>query len=498
MPELPPAAQPSHPPDTRLVVAGERVQPSAADCFRVTDPWTGGLLAEVPDCGAPDVDRAVAAARLAFESASWAGLSTGQRADLLSAFAARVAARAPELAMLDSRQMGMPLALAEASIQGAAAALSAQADQARAGLDVRLSSAGTALAVAAARPLGVVAAITAWNFPVPIALGRIGAVLLAGNSLVLKPSEIAPLGCLRLGDLAAEAGIPSGVLNIVPGRGTTAGAALASHGDVDALAFTGSTATGRLLMQAAGASNLKRLHLECGGKSPQILFDDLGDAKGLAGAVVAGFTHNSGQLCTAGSRILIHETLFDRLLPLIAERVAALSTGNPMAPEQLLGPLASRAHTATVERLVGQALPGDRCVAEGQTSGRSACEFAPRLFVGEDPASPLVQQELFGPVAIATRFRDPDDAIRLANATPYGLSATLWSRDMAALMPLAHRLKAGFVIASDSVSPADPGVSALPGEPAGQSGFGVEGGLQGVAAFTRLQGVLFQSKGTLQ
>lgn len=475
--------------DARPVIDGGRVDPIADSVFDLVNPATGARLCSVPACTDADVDRAVASAQRAWQDGRWAALAPSARAVILHRFADAIAADAQTLGLLDTLQMGMPAQQAIGGIAEAADMVHAAAEMVEAQTDQVMPSAPTALYLQMRRPQGVVAAITPWNYPVHVALAKVAPALATGNCVILKPSEIAPLACLRLAELAAEAGVPPGVFNALPGTGPGAGRALALHHGVDCLAFVGSTATGLQLMQYAGQSNMKRLLLECGGKSPQIVFDDLGDAAGVADAIVAGFTHNSGQICVSGSRIILVGGLYDRLLPLLAERVAALTIGDPLDPETRLGPLASAAQAEKVRRHVHEGTQHAALCASGGDASGAGTAVAPHLFAVADPDIALAQEEIFGPVGAVLRCDDADQAVRLANATRYGLSATIWARDLALAHRVTAQLRAGFVFTYAVAAPSPPGVRYLSGEPFGMSGFGVDGGQLGMQSYTRVQAV---------
>ena len=476
--------------DPRPFIDGARVDARSAASFDAHHPHDGARVATLPDCAEADVDLAVSAARLAFESRVWSGLAPAERAERLCALADRVEAHADELALLDSLEMGMPVALGCADLRDAASGVRTMARLAETIDEHLLPSAPSTLALARRMPHGVVAAITPWNFPVYVALFKVVAALSMGNAVVLKPSELASLGCLRLADLALDAGLPPGVFNVVPGRGETAGRALALHMDVDALTFTGSTATGQRLMGMAGQSNLKSLILECGGKSPQLVFDDLGDLDALAEALVQGFTWNSGQLCVAGTRILVARALLEPLWEQLAQRIEALATGDPLADDTLLGPLASRTQAERVRGWLGLAQ------REGlrRVSGHAAdgfCHVAPTLLRDLPHRHPLMQEEIFGPVAGVVPFDDEAEALRLANDSRYGLQATVWTRDTAQAQRLTQRLHAGTVVVHATPRPQPAQVSGQGAEPVKMSGFGPEGGVSGLLAYTRLRSVVF-------
>jgi acyl-CoA reductase-like NAD-dependent aldehyde dehydrogenase len=476
--------------DGRPFIAGDRVEAKTDARFSVTNAFTTESLATLADCGEADVDRAVAAARQAFEAGVWSRMPAVERGKILRRWADLVWDN-PQLAALQSLQMGMPIAVAWPDIRMAADVLRDTAELADQLNDVAVPSATHALALEIRRPQGVVAVISPWNFPTGVALTMIAPALAAGNSVVLKPSEIAPLECLQLAALAVEAGVPPGVFNVVTGTGARTGKLLGLHPDVDMLSFTGSTATGQLLMQYAGQSNLKALVLECGGKSPQIVFDDLGDIEALADALYAGFSFNSGQVCTSSSRTLIAAPLYDRLMPLLIDRVEASATGRPLDPATKLGPLANQTQAQRVKSAIAGVDETVRLVASGITSGEGPNEVAPHLFEAVDQTSSLVQQEIFGPISVVTPFKDEEEAIRLANGTRYGLSTILFASDVALSHRLMSRLTTGVVLANRVPKPSPPGLRFISVEPTKMSGFGAHGGVRGLATYTRIQAAIF-------
>jgi acyl-CoA reductase-like NAD-dependent aldehyde dehydrogenase len=473
----------------RPFVDGGRVDGETDSRFPVENAFTTDLIATVPDCSEADVNRAVAAARRSFEAGHWSRMPVVERSKVLRRWADLVM-NSKELAVLQSLQMGMPISIALPDMQAASDVLRDCAELADQLNDVLLPGSPSALVMEIRRPHGVVAIISPWNFPTGVALTMVAPALAAGNSVVLKPSEIAPLECLKLAELAAEAGVPPGVFNVIPGTGATTGRLLALHMDVDMLSFTGSTATGRLLMQYAGQSNMKPLVLECGGKSPQIVFDDLGDIEALADVLYEGFTFNSGQVCTSSSRTLIAASVYDRLVPLLAARVAEARTGQPLDPATKLGPLANRNQAARLRAALAEDDPAVRLIAKGDVSGRGPNEFAPHLFETADQASRLVQEEVFGPLSVISRFKDEEEAIRLANGTRYGLSAIVYASDMAVSHRLLSRLQTGVVLANRVARPKPTGVRFVSVEPFKMSGFGAHGGARGLATYTRIQAAI--------
>lgn len=475
-------------PDVRPAIGGRRVDPRTDACFGVVDPFGAGCVARVPRCGAGDVDRAVGEAREAADCGDWSQRAATDRADVLRALAGLVEAHGPELALLDSLQMGLPVALAMDDIGLAARKLREAAAGAERLQGAVLPGSPSSLAMNLRAPQGVVGAITPWNFPLFVALGKIGPALAMGNTVVLKPSELAPLSCLRIADLAAEAGLPPGVLNVVPGLGPEAGHALASHRSVDMVSFTGSTETGRKLMRAAADSNLKALHLELGGKSPQVVLDDCGDLDALAQALADGFMFNGGQLCIAGTRLIVRRDLAAELAARVAEKTASWRFGDPLDPATTLGPLASAQQCGRVQRFI------DRAESSGLRSHRGPAAGpglpAPRVFVDVPPEAEIAQEEVFGPVACVMAFDHDTQAVQLANGTRYGLVATVWGSDAARGLAIARQVKAGAITVNTCTRPAPPRIVESSLEPAGESGFGAEGGVAGLWAFTRARHLL--------
>ncbi|MFA6312790.1 MAG: aldehyde dehydrogenase family protein [Sterolibacterium sp.] len=482
--------------DTRPFIGGRRVEAQTSSCFETFNPHDGSVVAKYPGCGTADVSHAVTAAREAFESGSWSSLAPSQRAAVLSKFADLIDAAHEELALADSLEMGKPIRQSVQDVRVAADSMRGIAGMADKLHDAVLPSAPSALSINQRVPHGVVAAIAPWNFPMNVAVNKIAAPLAVGNSVVLKPSEIASLSCLRLGDLAVEAGIPPGVLNVVPGLGGEAGKPLALHMDVDCLTFTGSTTIGQQILQHAGQSNLKVVLLECGGKSPQIVLDDCGDMDALAESMVQGFVWNSGQLCVSGTRILVARSLKSELLPRLVKAVKARQLGSPLDPNTDLGPVATPALRERISRFEQQA------VSQGAVSHSSeallsdlpgnGCYVKPSLLTDVNDVMEVMRDEVFGPVAGVMWFDSPEEAVRLANNTRYGLAATVWTADI----PLAHRLvrelKAGIVVVNTVAQPTDPLVSGASCEPMKMSGFGVEGGMGGLLSYTRMRNLTFQ------
>jgi acyl-CoA reductase-like NAD-dependent aldehyde dehydrogenase len=482
-------------PDPRPWIGGRRVEARTDGLFESRNPATDAVVAELPRGGEAEIDAAVRAARAAFDRGDWSQLSPRDRSRKVRAFADRVRAHARELALLDSVEMGMPISNALGDMQEVGGHVEAVAEMADKLHDEVIPNDPSALVLNLREPHGVVGAITPWNFPAYVGITKIVPALAVGNSVVLKPSEIASLSCLRLGEIAAEAGIPDGVLNIVPGLGGEAGAALARHMDVDVLTFTGSTVTGRRLLESSGQSNMKRLILECGGKSPHIVFPDVTDLDGLADAVVGGITFNTGQVCVAGSRLVVHRSLAEELVARITERARAVTPGDPLDEATGFGPLASRLQFERVQAYVASAKEeGAAALLDGSPQeASSACFWSPTVFTGVTPGMRIAQEEIFGPVLSVMTFDDEDEAVAIANGTIYGLTATVWTADLGRAMRLARRISAGAVTIGGD--PKSGRVDATTGafEPHRQSGLGVEGGFGGLRSFTRLKSVTFKA-----
>jgi aldehyde dehydrogenase (NAD+) len=462
-----------------LLIGGERVPPASGRYFTTVNPATEQAIGSVAEADAEDVDRAVRSSRAAFEG-PWAQMRAADRGRLLIRFAEVIREAQDELVELESLDSGKPVSSIRR--QDMPAVLDTLTYYAGLGDKINgqvIPVRGDALTYTVREPLGVVAAIVPWNFPLMIGMWKIAPALACGCTVVLKPAEITPLSALRLGELALNAGLPAGVLNVVPGFGKIAGAALVDHPDVDKVTFTGSPAVGREILRGA-AGNLKRVTLELGGKSANIIFPDA-DLDAAVKAASSGIFFNSGQVCSAGSRILVHEAVYDEVVARFASRAAAIRIGDPRQPGTAMGPLVSEIQ---MNRVLGYIEIGIRegasLVTGGVRHGETGYFVQPTVFANVGHDMRISQEEIFGPVAAVIKFTDDEDALRIANGTRYSLAAGVWSGDMARVHRFARRLKAGTVWVN-TFGPTD---ARLPWGGSRDSGFGREHGDVAIENFT--------------
>ncbi|HEY2557828.1 MAG TPA: aldehyde dehydrogenase [Diaminobutyricibacter sp.] len=484
-------------PDGRAVIDGERTDAetvaiaSGPSSFASVNPATGERITDVSLCGSADVDRAVGSARRAFEAGGWSRASATDRRGILLRLADLIDENSAELALLDSLEMGKPVAeSASVDVPGASATFRwyAEAIDKVTG-EVPATPAGST-ALVSREPLGVVAAIVPWNFPLEIAAWKLAPALAVGNSVVLKPAAESSLSALRLGELALQAGLPAGALNVVPGPGSTVGEALGLHPGIDALTFTGSTAVAKRLLTYSGASNMKRLSLEAGGKSSNLIFADADDLPLAATKAAFGAFYNQGEVCSANSRILVQRAVADEFLELFIEAARAYAPGDPLNPASGSGALVSEAAANRVMTAVEQGARDGTVLFGGNrvhVDGRGAF-VEPTIIAGLAPAHPLEATEVFGPLATVTVFDDEDEAIRLANATDYGLAASLWTGNLARAHRVAGRLVAGTV----SVNTVDALGLSTPFGGFRQSGFGRDLSIHALDNYVGLKTTWFQ------
>jgi phenylacetaldehyde dehydrogenase len=468
----------------RMLIGGERVAAASGKTFETLDPATGGAIVDVPDGDAADIDAAVAAARAAFPK--YAGLAPALRQRLLLTLATLVEREADTFAQLESLDNGKAVGLARAvDVNAAIEYLRYTAGWATKieGVTVQPTSPpprnAEYVAYTVREPVGVVGAIVPWNFPLLMAVWKIAPALAAGCTVVLKPAEETPLTALLLGELALEAGFAAGVVNVVTGDGATAGAALAAHPGIDKITFTGSTEVGKLVGKAAMV-NLTRVTLELGGKSPVVILKDAPVDKVGAGAAQAIF-FNSGQVCTAGSRIIAHRSIVDQVVEKMAGVARKMTIGPGLDPSTVVGPLVSQRQFDRVSGYVAAGLAGGAtAVVGGERVGTAGYFMQPTVLTGAAPDSAVVREEIFGPVAVVLPFDDVDEAAALANDTPYGLAASVWSNDLSATHRLVKRIKAGTVWVNNH-NQIDP---ALPFGGYKQSGLGREHGHAAIDTYT--------------
>jgi phenylacetaldehyde dehydrogenase len=477
----------------KLFINGQWAEAASGKTFATPDPATGQTLANVAEGDAEDINRAVRAARAAFEDGPWGRLTPSERGRLIWKLGDLILEHADELAQLESLDNGKPFAVA----RGADVPLAADLFHYMAGWATKIEGNTIDISVpympganfhsyTLREPVGVVGQIIPWNFPLLMAAWKLGPALTTGNTIVLKPAEQTPLSALRLAELIAEAGFPDGVVNVVTGFGETAGAALAAHDDVDKVAFTGSTEVGKLIVQAA-AGNLKKLTLELGGKSPNIVFDDA-DAGAVEGAANAIF-FNHGQCCVAGSRLYVQQDRFDEVVNGVAEIAKGIKLGPGMESGTQMGPLVSEEQLRRVTGYLESGVAdGATTVTGGVRHGDTGYFVEPTVITNTRPDMKIVREEIFGPVVVAAPFRSLDEIAREANDSPYGLGAGIWTRDISKAHALAKKLRAGTVwINCYNVFDA-----ALPFGGYKQSGWGREMGHEALEAYTEVKAVTTQ------
>ena len=477
----------------KMLIDGKWVSAASGKTFDAIDPATEGVICQIAAGDAEDVDRAVKAARKAFEDSAWSRMRPVERERLLLKLADLVEANGEELAQLESLDNGKLVFFARiVDVAGTVDFFRYMAGWATKiegkTLDVSLGMPGEEYAAFTLRqPVGVVGQIIPWNFPLAMATWKLAPALAVGCTVVLKPAEQTSLTALRLGELILEAGFPAGVVNIVTGFGETAGAALVEHPDVDKIAFTGSTSVGKLIGRTA-MDTMKRVSLELGGKSPVIVAGDADPAVAAAGAANAIF-FNSGQVCTAGSRLYVEHKIYDQVVAGLAAAASATKLGPGYDPESQMGPVVS---SEQLDRVLGYIekgkAEGGEVVAGGARQGNQGYFVQPTVFAGLGPNSALVREEIFGPVVVATPFKSVDEIAAVANDTPYGLAASIWTQDLSLAHRLSRRLKAGTVWVNTH-NVVDPN---LPFGGMKQSGLGRENGAAAIETYTELKTVVMK------
>ncbi|MDT8895587.1 aldehyde dehydrogenase [Halomonas sp. I1] len=437
---------------TRAYLDDAFVDAADGATLTTTNPATGERLAEVASCDAADAEAAVAAARRAFDGGEWSRRSPAGRKAVLLKLAELMEAHQHELALLDTLDMGKPVTSSLGDMAGAIGCLRHHAESIDKLYGEVAPTGDDALGLVLREPLGVVASIVPWNFPLMMTAWKIAPALAAGNSVILKPSEKSPLSALRLAGLAREAGLPRGVFQVLPGFGHTVGKALALSMDVDCLAFTGSTGVGKQLMQYAGQSNLKKVFLECGGKSPNLVFADCKDLDKVAEHAAGAIFHNQGEVCIAGSRLLVENSIREAFVDKVLAAAERMQPGDPLDPESFMGAMVDQAQHERVLDYIRRGVEegatlrvgGEATAVEGK-----GLFIPPTVFDGVTDAMAIGREEIFGPVLSVFGFDSEEEAVRLANDSDYGLAAGLWSQDIDRIMRVTRRLRSGQVFVNN-------------------------------------------------
>jgi len=469
--------------DGRAVIGGKRVvtEKTSEDI----SPVTAKSLADVSECGQREVDQAVASSRAAFEN-GWSRMSPGSRKASLHKLSDLILANADELALLDVLDMGKPISDATTiDIPGSAAILNFYAEAIdKVSGEIPTTDPGN-VALVRRVPLGVVGAVVPWNYPLEMAIWKLGPALAAGNAVVLKPAEQSPLSSLRLAELALEAGLPEGTLNVVTGQGETTGAAVGLHPDIDVLTFTGSTQVGKYFMKYSGESNMKQVWLECGGKSPNLVFADTANLKEAAEFAARAIFFNQGEVCSANSRLLVEKSIAEQFTELVIEQAKKIKLGNPLDPATTMGPLVDRNQTGRVAEFISSGTETAKLAHGGSrlTIDGSDCYIEPTVFTDVSSQSSIAVDEIFGPVLSIMAFESESEAISLANDSIYGLAASVWTSNLSRAHRVSDALHAGTV----SVNTVDALGMNIPFGGFKQSGFGRDLSLHAMDKYTGLK-----------
>ncbi|MEP9392709.1 aldehyde dehydrogenase family protein [Gordonia sp. VNQ95] len=469
---------------TDAVIDGRPVPAVSEDTFDVINPATGDVLVAVAAGAEADIDAAVDAARRAFDDGRWSRRSAADRGAILIRFADLLVEHADELALLVTLEMGKAIRDSiDVEVPGAAAVFRYYGEVIDKIPGELPPTADGSVAMVRRVPLGVVGAVVPWNFPLDIAAWKLAPALAAGNSVVLKPAEESPLSALRMAEIALEAGIPSGVLNVVPGLGATAGRALGLHPDVDCLTFTGSAEVGKKFLAYSAESNMKQVWLECGGKSPNIVFADCGDLESAAEMACFGIFGNQGEVCSANSRLLVQREIADEFAATLVAKAAAYRPGDPLDPSSTTGAMVSRKQLDLVLRYVERARSEGRIILGGNRIGDAGFFMEPTVATDLPADSTVITEEIFGPLLAIIPFDTEEQAIAMANDTDYGLAASVWTADLDRALRVSDALHAGTV----SVNTVD---ALSPGTPFGGfkgSGFGSDLSVHAIDKFTGLK-----------
>ena len=459
-----------------MLINGELQEGNSTSRIPVYDPSTEEIIAEIPDATSADVDAAIAAARIAFDHGGWPQTTAQERGRILFRIAEKIRAEAASLAELESRNSGKPIVEAEFDIADAATCFEYYG-----GLATKISGTvnpvpDNALSLSLKEPVGVAGQIIPWNFPLLMAAWKLAPALAAGCTCVLKPAEQTPLTALKLASWLGECGVPPGVVNVVTGLGETAGARIVEHPQVDKIAFTGSAAVGKLIMKSA-ADTLKRVTLELGGKSPNIFFADADFEAAIDGALFGVFI-NQGEVCSAGSRVLVERSIYPKFVEAMTEKARSIKLGPPLDRATKMGPLVSREQYDRVRRYQSLGKNEAKVAIGGGTPTAFSRGYyvEPTIFYDVDNSARIAREEIFGPVAAVIPFDDEADALEIANDTPFGLAAAVWSRDIYRALRMVKAIRAGIVW----VNHMQPTYVEAPWGGYKQSGFGRELGVHGI------------------
>jgi gamma-glutamyl-gamma-aminobutyraldehyde dehydrogenase len=469
--------------DGRAVIGGKRV--ATEKTSEDISPVTAKSLADVSECGQREVDQAVASSRAAFEN-GWSRMSPGARKGALHKLSELILANADELALLDVLDMGKPISDATTiDIPGSAAILNFYAEAIdKVSGEIPVTDPGN-VALVRRVPLGVVGAVVPWNYPLEMAIWKLGPALAAGNAVVLKPAEQSPLSSLRLAELALEAGLPEGTLNVVTGQGETTGAAVGLHPDIDVLTFTGSTQVGKYFMKYSGESNMKQVWLECGGKSPNLVFADTANLEEAAEFAARAIFFNQGEVCSANSRLLVEKSIIEQFTELVINQAKKIKLGNPLDPTTTMGPLVDRNQTGRVAEFIASGSDSAKLAHGGSrlTIDGSDCYIEPTVFTNVPLQSSIANDEIFGPVLSILPFETEAEAISIANNSIYGLAASVWTANLGRAHRVSDALHAGTV----SVNTVDALGMNIPFGGFKQSGFGRDLSLHALDKYTGLK-----------
>jgi acyl-CoA reductase-like NAD-dependent aldehyde dehydrogenase len=473
-------------------IAGKFAPAASGKTFDCISPVDGKVLTKVAECDQEDVERAVKAARAVFEKGTWSQMAPLQRKRVMLKWVALIEKHAQELAILETLDVGKPIAQSlPVDVGSSIKCLQWYAETADKIYDELAPARPDSISMITREPIGVVGAVVPWNFPMLMASWKLGPALATGNSVILKPAEQSPLTALRMAELAAEAGLPEGVLNVLPGFGETAGQALGRHMDVDMIAFTGSTEVGKFFLRYAGESNMKHVALETGGKSPNIVFGDVADINHAAASAAAGVFYNSGQVCTAATRIIVQEKIKDQFVELVAKHADKWRPKDPLDPKTAMGSMVDEGQMDRVLSYIDIGRKeGAKVAFGGERARRNTGGFyvEPTIFDDVKNSMRIAQEEIFGPVVATITFKDDEEAVKIANDTIYGLQASLWTRDITRAHKVARSLRAGTV----NINATDGGDITAPFGGYKQSGIGRDKSLHALEKYQQIKHTYIQ------